>query len=60
MLKNLNKVLKTRGVFILIGLLENTSYKKKIVKRLKKFEGFEDMNDGSSKGIEILHDLVYK
>lgn len=58
LLENLEVLLKTRTVFILIAFIENTNYSKQIKKALKNFDGFEEMGNGGDKGLKILYDLV--
>jgi hypothetical protein len=61
MVGNLGVLIKTRSVFVLIGLIENTSYAKSIKKALKNMEGFAEMCEGTkNKGLELLAELVNK
>lgn len=61
MVSNLGVLIKTRSVFVLIGLIENTSYAKSIKKALKNLEGFAEMCEGTNnKGLELLAELVNK
>lgn len=58
---NLEVLIKTRSVFILVGLIENTVYAKKIKKALKNYEGFEELcSESNNKGLQILAELVNK
>ena len=59
LLGNLEVLIKTRAVFILIGLIENTKYAKKIKKALTNFEGFQEMCETTNNsGLKILYELV--
>lgn len=55
--ENTDKYLDTKGVFVVIALIENSSYSDRLAKHLKAYKELIEQR-ANFKGIQILRDLL--
>ena len=56
-IENTDKYLETKGVFVIVAMIENSSYSDRLVTHLKSFQELIEARS-NFKGIQILRDLL--
>lgn len=56
-IENTDKYLETKGVFVIVAMIENSSYSDRLVTHLKSFQELIEAR-ANFKGIQILRDLL--